>query len=422
MDWGTLLRTVMYQFRELFGSQNFVHFCAYLWGLLLCEGRHTVTGIYLASACQSRYWSLLKFLGRARWDQGKVVQRLLALLLGYIPTPIYVYDHTHAVKTGKKQAGLHFFRNHRYRKRNTNQSKFHWGHEFAALGLLALTGGVCSLFPLWVKMLMPGAHSALEAFDQLLALVPPGLIIFDRGFNNRKYFKRLLKRRHHLLCRARSNMVFYYLPEAHEQPRRGRKRIYGNRADFRHWRYASYKIEVFDEPVEIAQQIVRSRSCPEPVRLVVRRTRPQPHQPYRYFLVYTTDLSLSVETIMTYYKRRWTFETGLHDSKESFGFDHYQVRSTQAIERHVQLSFVAASLIQLLALPAFVKHRGQGLPALTQALAAMNIHWYAPTRWTLGLILRYLKWTGQTNTFSSSFVDPNIRQKEETVPYHEAAG
>ena len=422
MNWYALLDPIIYPFHFALGSQNFEHFITYIWGLILCEGRHTVTNIYLAGQGQTSYWALLKFLGRAPWDARKLAEELLRTLLVYIPDRIYIYDHTHAIKTGKKQYGLHFFRNHRYRKRNTNQSKFHWGHEFAGLGLLSLSGAVFHLFPLWVQMIEPGASNALAAFEQVLSILPPGLMIFDRGFNNRKYFKRLLKKRHHLLCRARSNMVFYYLPKEAEQPKRGRRRIYGKRADFRHWTYETVSIEAFEEELEIASRIVRSKSCPEKVRLVVRRIKPKKSKPYRYFLVYTTDLSLSVKRIMTLYKRRWTFETGMHDAKESFGFDHYQVRSEQAISRHVQLSFIATSLIQLLALPAFVKKHGAALPDLHTALEHMNIHWYHPKKWTLGLIIRYLKWTRYEKDFSSSILDYNTNPKYETPHYNEAAG
>lgn len=421
MDWGALLNATIYQFRDLFGSQNFAHFSAYLWGLILCEGRSTVTNLYLAGRAHGSYWALLKFLGRGRWQEQALVETLLKILFGYVPDRVYVYDHTHAIKTGKQQYGLHFFRNHRYRKRNTNQSKFHWGHEFAAIGLLALSAGACWLFPLWVTLIEPGPGGALRAFEQVLVILPPGLIIFDRGFNNRKYFKRLLKKRHQLLCRARSNMVFYALPTAAEQPKRGRKKLYGHRVHVRHWRYATVMIPALEKTVEVASQLVRSRCCPVPVRLVVIRTRPKPSKPYRYFLVYTTDLSLTVETIVTYYKHRWGFETSVHDSKESFGFDQYQVRSKTAIERHVQLSFVAASLIQLLVLPAFVTQHGPSLPALNVALAQMQIHWYDPRHWTKGLIVRYLRWNSRLNAFLQSMVENDTCKKCETAQYDKAA-
>jgi len=414
MTTGTLLDTIVYAFRDLFGSQNFALFYAYIWGVILCEGRHTVTGIYLAGQPASRYWSLVKFLGRGRWDETQVVQRLIGLLLEYLPDWVYVYDHTHAIKTGKKQIGLHFFRNHRYRKRNTNQSKFHWGHQFAGLGILGLEGRVRRLFPVWVRLLDPEAlgASALAAFESIVSVIPAGLIIFDRGFNNRKYFNALLEQGHQLLCRARRNAAFFYLPLSSEQPQRGRKRLYGRRVHFQHWTYTPMRIPGFEQALSVAHQIVRTRMCPQPVRLVVVRTRPKQSKPYRYFLVYTTDLTLSGETIVRYYKLRWGFETNMRDTKEELGFDQYQVHSQRSIERSVLLSFVAASLTQLLAWPAFEQAHAKTFPSLEPGLTQMGIHWYHPSQWTLGLLLRYLRWQKRRLLFSASNADEQNHEKK----------
>jgi len=402
METFALLDPILYQFRNLFGSQNFLLFCAYVYGVITCTGRHTLSGIYQASDSQTRYWSFPQFLSRGKWDWKNVCGRLIVIVLSYLPNHVYIYDHTHAIKTGKKQFGLHFFKNHRYRRRNTNQSKFHWGHEFAALGILGLTSVGTLLFPVWVKLLEPGAVSALAAFESVIVLLPPGLIVFDRGFNNRKYFKALLKEGHQLLCRARKNAAFYYLPVETKTKKRGRKRIYGKRVHIQHWSYEDLEVEQLDKTFAVAHQIVRTKMCPVPVRLVIIRTCPKPNKPYHYFLVYTTDLNLAVETIVYYYILRWTLETGFRDGKESFGFDHYQVRSETAIQRSVVLSFVAASLTQLLALPKFQQQQ-DGLPALKVGLQQMNIHWYHPTRWTLGLIVRYIRWRKSRPFFSASF-------------------
>ena len=77
--------------------------------LILCEGRHTVSGIYLARPPPSWYWSLVKFPGRGQWDETWVVQRLIGLLLESVTDWVYVYDHTMRIKAGKKQFGYTFF-------------------------------------------------------------------------------------------------------------------------------------------------------------------------------------------------------------------------------------------------------------------------------------------------------------------------
>ena len=424
METVALLDMVLYQFRSLFGSQNFSLFCAYIYGVILCAGRHSVTEIYRASGCEVSYWSLIKFLSRGQWDWQKVSRRLIRIVLAYVPNRLYLYDHTYAVKTGKQQFGLQFFRNYRYVTGNTNQSKFHWGHQFAGLGILGLTKTGSFLFPVWVRLLRGKADDALIAFKSAIGLLPVGLIVFDRGFNNRKYFKALIDKGHHLLCRVRKNAAFYYPAPPKPVGKPGKQAIYGKRADLRHWHYQEVYVPDLDKTYELAHHIVRTKMCPEPVHLVVIRTKPKKGQPYRYFLVFTTDLTLSVEQIVYYYTLRWKIETGFRDCKQSFGFDDYRVRSKKAIQRSVTLSFVAASLTQLMALPHFLNAHHQAQPELKQALKEMNIYWYHPKSWTLGLVVAYLRWQMRRQIYPASFVaDKNSQyiSTEQAYTYRQAA-
>ena len=408
METVTLLETVLYRFRDLFGSQNFSLFCAYIYGVILCETRQCVTQIYRASGSNFgfSYWSLVKFLSRGVWDWQRVCARLIEIILSYVSDRLYLYDHTYAIKTGKKQFGLRFFRNYRYVKGNTNQSKFHWGHQFAGLGILGLCGSSTFFFPVWVRLLSGSATDALRAFKSAIKLLPCGLIVFDRGFNNRKYFKALIEQGHHLLCRVRKNAAFYYPAPKKPIGKRGRQPIYGRRAHFQHWSYHPVYVNALDKTFDIAHRIVRSKMCPQPVHLIVIRTKPKKSYPYRYFLVFTTDLTLSVEQIVYYYTLRWKIETGFRDCKQSFGFDHYRVQGKKAIQRSVVLSFIGTSLTQLMVLPHVLQVHHQTRPDLKRALKEMNIHWYDPKRWTLGLVATYLRWQMRHQIYAASLV-PN---------------
>jgi len=62
----------------------------------------------------------------------------------------------------------------------------------------------------------------------------------------------------------------------------------------------------------------------------------------------STDLALSPVEIIERYAMRFSLEIAYREPKQRFGWGHYQVRSRQAIERHVALSFVACSLTTLL--------------------------------------------------------------------------
>jgi hypothetical protein len=403
-------------FQPLFNAQGYALFCSFILGILCYPKRKTITGIYLASSPKSKYWSMVKFLSRGKWDVNALALKLLQLIQKHFENWVYVYDETHAIKTGKAQFGLHFFRNYRYQKRNTNQSKFHWGHQFAALGLLCFTVSQAIMFPIWVKMIIPGdaVLNSLEVLKTIATNIPLGLIIMDRGFNNRKVFKVLLGLGHHILCRAKSNAVFYYPRVIDPQiKRRGRKGKYGQRVSIPDLQF--YDVHALGQIVSVASAIVWTKMCPQQVRLVVRRTREakaDETKPYKYFMVYTTDMSLPIETILRYYRLRWELETAFRDTKQNFGFDNYQVRSHKSISRFVQLSFVATSVMQLTsALSDTIDNL-----SVKEVLDTLGIHWYKPSKLTRGLMQAYVQCQTLKYLFSSSkVIFDNMQKKQRTL-------
>ena len=82
-----------------------------------------------------------------------------------------------------------------------------------------------------------------------------------------------------------------------------------------------------EKTYQVASHVVRTKMCPTDVRLVVIRTRSKPSKPYRYFFVFTTDLTLEIPKIVEYYRQRWQIETAFRDAKQHFGFDAYRVKS-----------------------------------------------------------------------------------------------
>jgi len=341
------LESILWDFRFMFNSQNFAPFQAFIYGLITHTGPSTLTQLYQSSASQTRYWSLPKFLSRGKWDPDALAAHLIKYLQAIFPLWVYVYDQTHALKTGNSQWGLHFLRNFSYQKHRVNQSKFHYGHEFGAFGLLCATPTHWLLFPVWVKLIVPQTvrDKADAILKRICSKVPRGLILFDRAFTRRKVFEMLLGLGHHLLCSTKSNAVFYRIPKPPKHPKRGRPRKYGDRLNIRHLRYKTKSIA--NKDYQIASHLVRTKMCPTDVRLLVIRRRPKPSKPYRYFLVFTTDLILEIPKILEYYQHRWQIETAFRDAKQHFGFSGYQVKSRKSINRLVQLSFIAAILTKL---------------------------------------------------------------------------
>ena len=383
MDLLFCLRDILSEFRHLFNQQSFALFQAFIFGLIANKGTPgTLTSLYQCSGSQTRYWSFPKFLSRGKWNADAVAAVLIKRIQNVFGDWVYVYDETKALKTGKSQWGLHFFRNFSYHRHRVNQSKFHFGHEFGALGVLCQTSTEWLLFPVWVKLVVPQTlrDKTDAVLKRICSRIAPGLVICDRGFARRKVFTLLLSFGHHILCRAKSNAVFYRLPKRPKRPKRGRPRKYGDRLDIRRLRY--HLMDIAGKSYSITSKIVRTKMCDTAVRLVVIRTRPKVSKPYRYFCVFTTDLTLEIPKIVEYYRQRWQIETAFRDAKQHFGFDAYRLKTRKSINRCVQLSFVAASLTKLVFRTGEATEKKISVEKVCQHL---NIHWYLPKKLTQGL-------------------------------------
>ena len=402
------LEDMLSEFRPLFKHNNFNHFETFVKGLINTPHRGTLTQVYLSTEQSTTYWCLPKFLSRGVWCVDEVASSLTRQVRTVYGTGVYVYDESHATSDGRQQVGTHFFRNTRYQKRNKNQSKFHHGHEFGAIGWLAETPEGVRLFPLGARMMDPKhpRDNSFSVLKHLCAMMPPGLIIFDRGFNRRKVFTEILSQGHHLLCRAKSNAVFFHIPKQPKLPKKGRPRRYGSRVSLPHLKYRDLVVD--NQTLSATDKVVRTKMCAADVRLVVIRKRPKKSQLYRYFCVFTSDLQRPVEEVIRHYRHRWQIETAFRDLKENFGFDSYQLRNPKSLKRFVQLSFLAASLTQL-AFRSQTHPRDSetqtddAVPDLEAVLLALNRHWYKPKALTRGLMVAYLQCCLQHQYFSLSY-------------------
>ena len=222
------LDTMLSEYQSVFKSNNFNHFQTFVQGLIYTPYRGTMTQIYQSTKPPTTYWTLPKFLSRSRWCIDKLTSVLIQQVQKVYSQGVYVYDETHSTHAGRHPYGTHFFRNARYHKRNKNQSKFHHGHQFGAIGWLCETPQGVRLFPLAVRVMCPGEaqDNSLQVLSSICAMVPCGLIIFDRGFNRRKVFTEILSQGHHLLCRAKSNAVFCSIICLNKRSHRDRKTAY----------------------------------------------------------------------------------------------------------------------------------------------------------------------------------------------------
>ena len=205
-------------------------------------------------------------------------------------------------------------------------------------------------------------------------------------------FTQILSQGHHLLCRTKSNAVFYYIPKPPKQQGQGRPKRYGGRV---HLPYLQYRdIIVKNKTLSVADKVVRTKMCPVDVRLVVIRTRPKKSKPYRYFCLFTSDQT--VDELIQHYRNRWQIETTFRDVKQNLVLIHINIRKRKSLNRFAQLSFVAATLTQLIFTKTTTNTASETnideVPLdLEDVLLALNRHWYKAKYLTRGLMTAYLQ-------------------------------
>ena len=91
------------------------------------------------------------------------------------------------------------------------------------------------------------------------------------------------------------------------------------------------EVSAYDQVV-----MLKNLRCPVRVVWVFRKTQ--------WVAFFTTDLMLSVESIIEYYGARWKIESGFKEIKQEIGSARSQTRNAQAVINHLNFCMMAAAL------------------------------------------------------------------------------
>jgi hypothetical protein len=304
-------------------------------------------------------------------------ERLWRVLRGLIPAPltdgrvVVALDDFINPKVGRKIFGCESIFDHAAK---SNQSKYPWAQNVVAVGLLKLVKGRWACLPLAFRFYLP--EKAIKAktlnvkkggkvvpfqtkLAQAAAMIieiascfagTPVLVVTDSWFGNNGLFKPVreaLGLQFHLLSRLRVTSMLYGLPPERRPKQRGAKRKYGEKlgsaadlaVQFRHLAerctvhlYGKSREVLFYEQVFM----VKTLKCPVRVVWVYRKTR--------YVALFTTDLRLSVEQIISLYGARWKIESGFKELKQEIGSQKSQTRNAYAVTNHLQFCMMAVTL------------------------------------------------------------------------------
>jgi hypothetical protein len=365
------LECCIHSFRPLLRAEVFETFYYLLAGLLIGEAKFGTVRASVFAPAGYQPARISDFFTRHRVSPQALMAELAALSLRLLygqelPERLFwIADSTQTEKPhAEKIASLGLF--HRS-KRVVGRAKHLQGHCYVcaahlyqyldAAGQLRRVSLLCGALVYVKGLSIPALVGRLAGQLRLPAGIRHVWIV-DRGILSRTLLRALSAFEHFALGRVRSNQVVYFAPR--RQPRRGRKKIYGQkcRVDQLLRRFPErlraqgikLRVQGKERVVEIydAEVLLRGVQAarPYPVRILIVVVPELPELKPWYLL--TTDLELEVVAAVTAYAGRGQIEVNFDEAKE-LGLGHYQGRSGTGVRRWPVLVCVAQALLKLTA-------------------------------------------------------------------------
>ncbi|WP_454753993.1 IS701 family transposase [Cupriavidus necator] len=318
----------------------------------------------ISAIARRRHWTTYyKLLGRGSLRTVRLARRLFLLVLTVLPCDVLtlVIDDTLVPRSSEQAPGCAYRHDH---SRKINRPQFMRAQCWVTLGVSALgNGGVNLVLPI-LSRLVPNTGNrnklkiALVLVRSLAGVAnKPVRVLFDSWFMRARLVLPLLRRQMHVIGQARIDTALFLVPPPPTTPRRGRKRIYGERLN-------AEAIEALPAielrmPLYGKDQQVRLRSAEARARFLkgalVRAVwcqffdaKKQVWTKPRLLLASETDLS--AQEIVQLYARRWGIEPLFHNLKRWFGMSNLWQQSRTVLELWMQIRSMAWTLNQLLSL------------------------------------------------------------------------
>lgn len=360
-----MVTSLLMAFVPCFTAPSFRYFQEFVWYLMVGWGRRVCTNVWLNGAQDRHYNDYSRFVSQYVWCPRELAQQLLELLLAHLPRRawgrhkrrlVVAVDDRPVTKSRGKMPGLGWHHRHNH---GCCRGPFVHGHLWVQIGLVCWWMREAFCCPLRGLLYRREKDCPPEEFARKWELVLQLLdeltwpaertvmVLADGAYCVKAFLRGLGERGHQAITRlARTAAVFE--PPQPSPTRRGRPRIYGRKtslaAAFARRRFRRVKASLWGwkGQLRIASVVLVPRLLGRPAKIVCVRVGQRAE---RYLLC--TDRTLSAERIVTLYASRFSLELTFRELTQRCGFGDYQVRSQHGIERHVQLSQVACSLLHL---------------------------------------------------------------------------
>ena len=254
------------------------------------------------------------------------------------------FDPSYVSKSGKATAGLGYFW-------SGVAGKTKWGLELSGIAAIDIDNHTAFHLEAIQTPSDLQSESLLEHYTNTLVRRKQSLlcisryVVADAYFSKYGFVSSLSDSGFEVVSRLRddADLKYRYLKE---QPSgKGRPKKYDGKVDFKNLNQTHFKPIAQNSKNKIHQAIVYCKSLKRNINLVIVYTNKKGKWSHK--LYFCTDLSLSAQDLLKYYKTRFQIEFTFRDAKQYVGLDHCQARNNNKLYFHWNTSLTCVNLAKI---------------------------------------------------------------------------
>lgn len=351
-----LLNKFIKHFASCFSKKQLVMFTLCVYALFKDYKRNSLEA--MAKAAHTDYQKLQYFFSDSQWDLQAIKQKRLEIIQNQRTTAstkdgLLAIDDTGCPKPYAK---------------NTEGAKWQYcgplkREEICNVGVCVTFVSKTKHFPIDIVPYLPAdefpggksnphfkdkLHIAQELFDKSLEIIEFSAVTFDSWYATTNLLEHIHTRKKIFFSEIKSNRnIFMYHPK-----KKTRCLVKPDELvtliKQHYWdKTKTVKYQTTDGS-EVSHRTysfeAKLKNCEVPIKFVVIFGKWNKDDDNSYHILITNQLNASAKTIITNYLLRWGIERCFKELKDTFYFDHYQVRHINKIERYWNLCLIAWTL------------------------------------------------------------------------------
>lgn len=179
--------------------------------------------------------------------------------------------------------------------------------------------------------------------------MPITYFMFDGAFGNNNSLQMVQQSGLHLISKLRRDSALYF-PHTGEQNKYGAKRKYGNKLDYDQIPDENSFSTETDGKIrtEIYQMQMWHKLYPDMLNIVIIKKTNLENGKQAHVVLFTSDLTLSADKVVDYYRLRFQIEFNFRAAKQFWGLEDFMNIKQQPIHNFANLSMFMVSVSQQL--------------------------------------------------------------------------